>query len=109
MYQDDNACLANCHENDLQDIDEYASDETCAVNEAVDFKERNIDDDQTVWQERFEFDEEVQDDSCTSCEAGVTSQETQVSTDQHDCDHWCGNHNKEHNGCYSQGYVLEPW
>lgn len=108
VYQDDNACLANCHENDLQDIDEYASDETCAVNEAVDFKERNIDDDQTVWQERFEFDEEVQDDSCTSCEAGVTSQETQVNT-EYDCDHWCGNHNKEHNGCYSQGYVLEPW
>ncbi|XP_061346614.1 uncharacterized protein LOC133292239 [Gastrolobium bilobum] len=115
VYQDD-ACLANCHENDMQDNDEYGSDETCAVNETADFTERNIDDDskydpsempqfigfpsliqpqdhQTVWRERF--DEEVQDDSYTSCDAGVASRESQMKTENGD--HWHGNYNGECN------------
>ncbi|XP_057417716.1 uncharacterized protein LOC130711939 isoform X2 [Lotus japonicus] len=119
----DDACLAksNCHENYLQGNDEYASDETCAVKKNVYFTERNIDDDsrypsamthfiglsspvqprdQTVWRERF--DEDVHDDSCTSCDAGVASQKTENG------DHWFGNYNGEHNG-YSQGYVLDPF
>ncbi|KAJ1438891.1 SANT/Myb domain [Sesbania bispinosa] len=72
VYQDD-ACHADCHENYLQDNDEYASDENCAVNEADDSKydpsevphfiglpSLSQQQDQIAWRESF--DEEVQDE-----------------------------------------------
>ncbi|XP_027366984.1 uncharacterized protein LOC113873168 isoform X2 [Abrus precatorius] len=122
----DEPCITNFHDNDMQDYDEYAADETCAVNETVDFTERNTDDDdskydpvdmhhssgsppliapqdQPVWQDSC--DEKVKDDSCASSDMGVASQETKVKSENGD--HWCGNYNGVSNG-YSQAYVLEP-
>ncbi|CAJ1975349.1 unnamed protein product [Sphenostylis stenocarpa] len=122
----DETCMADCHENDLQAYDDkYAADETCAGTETVDFTGRNIHEDskydpvethhssgsppliqpqdQPVWQDSC--DEKVKDDSCTSSDAGVVSQETKMNTENGD--HWCGNYNGLSNG-YNQGYVLEP-
>ncbi|KAK7304674.1 hypothetical protein VNO77_42559 [Canavalia gladiata] len=124
----DETCIANCHDNDMQDYDEPAADVTHAVNGTVDFTNRNIDDDsrynlvemhhssgsppliqpqedQPIWQDSC--DEKIKDDSCTSSDMGVASQEeTKVKTENGD--HWCGgNYNGVSNG-YSQGYALEP-
>ncbi|XP_047178382.1 uncharacterized protein LOC124845346 [Vigna umbellata] len=122
----DESCMADCQDNDLQTYDEYAADEPCEANETVDFiTSRNIDDDskydpveemphsggspliqpqdQPVWQDSC--DEKVKDDSCTSSDAGVASRQTKVNTENGD--HWCGNYNGVSNG-YNQGYVLEP-
>ncbi|KAJ1422301.1 SANT/Myb domain [Sesbania bispinosa] len=43
VYQDD-TCIANCNENDLQDCDEYAADEIFADNRTADLTKRNIND-----------------------------------------------------------------
>ncbi|OIW18511.1 hypothetical protein TanjilG_13263 [Lupinus angustifolius] len=110
VYEGD-ACLFNCHENDLQDNDDYASDETCVVNETADFTDRNVSDDsiyepavnphsfgppsliqpqdQPLWQVRF--DEDVRDALCKSSDVGVAPQETQVKAENGD--HWHGNYN----------------
>ncbi|KAH1126780.1 hypothetical protein AAZX31_06G191400 [Glycine max] len=119
----DETSMADCHNNGLQAYNEYAAGETCPANETVDCTNRNIDDDskydpvemhhsrcsppliqsqdQPVWQDSC--DEKVKDDSCTSSDIGVVSQETKVTENG---DHWCGNYNGVTNG-YSQGYVLE--
>ncbi|XP_061358891.1 uncharacterized protein LOC133303059 [Gastrolobium bilobum] len=114
----DDTCINNCHNNDLQDYDEYVADEICAANGTVDITERNIDDDSkydtvemhhssgspSPIQPQDVCDEKV-NDSCTSANTGVTSRETKVKTENGD--HWCGNYNEVSNG-YSQGYVFEP-
>lgn len=118
--------FTNCHDNDLQDYDEYAADETCGDNRTADFaKGSSINDDsefgsaethhssgsppliqpqdQFVWQDPC--DEKVKDDSCTSSETGVAVQE-ETKGNTENGDHWCGNYNGVSNG-YSQGCVLE--
>ncbi|TKY73329.1 AT-rich interactive domain-containing protein 2 [Spatholobus suberectus] len=116
VYQDE-TCMTDCHDNDLQAYNEYAADETCAVNGTVDDDSKYDPvemhhtsgspliqpQDQPVWQDSC--DEKVKDDSCASSDIGVTSQETKVNTENGD--HWCGNYNGVSSG-YSQGYVLEP-
>lgn len=123
VYQDDTG-LSSCHENDLQDYDEYGQDDFCDANGAVDFTKRDIEDDskydpvemppssssplriqpqdRIVWQERCD---DVPDDSCTSSDAGVTSQEIKVKTENGD--HCPCNLNGVSNGC-SEEYVAEP-
>lgn len=118
---EDHTC--NGHNSEDYD-DEYAdaADEAHAANGAVDFSKRNINDDldseydpvkmhhsngspsqdQPVWQDRC--DEKAGDDSCTSYDLRVGSQEAKVKTGNGD--HWCGNYNGVSNG-YNQGYVLE--
>lgn len=121
----DETCMTDFHDNDLQAYNEYADDETCTANGTVDFTHTNLDDDSKydhvemhhssvspliqhqdhpVWQDTS--DEKVKDDSRTSSDIGVVSQETKVKTENGD--HWCGNYNNGVSNGYSQGYVLEP-
>ncbi|KAI9088365.1 hypothetical protein K1719_029814 [Acacia pycnantha] len=103
VYQDDPG-LGNCYENDLQDYDEYAQDETCETNGVVEFTEGDIYDDlkydpeemsrsssslqhiqpqdKNICQETC--DEEVLDESCTSSDPGVSSQEIKGKSENDD-------------------------
>ena len=124
VCQDDN-CFTDCHENGPHDYDEeFAADETCAVNGTIAFNQRNIDDDskydpaggckssgfcpliqpqdQTICQ--YPCDEKVKDGSCTLSDTVAASQETKLKSGS---DQWCGNYNGVTTG-YSEGHVLEP-
>ncbi|XP_054805662.1 uncharacterized protein LOC129308528 [Prosopis cineraria] len=123
VYQDDTD-HNNCHENDLQDYDEYPQDETCDTNEVVDFTKSDIDDDlkydpeemqpsssspqhiqcqdKIICQERC--DDEALDESYTSSDPGVSSQEIKGKTENDDL---CSNDLNGVNNGFNTGYATE--
>ncbi|MED6125097.1 hypothetical protein PIB30_065293 [Stylosanthes scabra] len=122
--------FTSCHGNDQLDYDdEFATDETCAVNGTVDFTNGNIDGDddskydsvgstvtngfchltephdQTICKDLR--DENVKDETCTFSDTVVSSQEAKAKSSA-EGDQWCGNYNEVASNGYSNGHVLEP-
>lgn len=121
VYQD-NPGFSNCHEEDLRDHDEYAQDEACDANGAVDFTERDINDDLKYNPEEMgrsssspqhiqcqdkcqEVCDEVVVESCTSSDPGVSSKEIQGKTEHDDL---CPNNGSGVKNGFSPGHVGEP-